>query len=96
MAAVMTREAAERVALQALAWMAGQPDLLGGFLAASGAAPEDLRGAAKQPEFLGFVLDHLLAHEDALLAFAAEAGIAPDVPGRARASLPGGDLPNWT
>jgi hypothetical protein len=55
-----------------------------------------VRARAADPEFLGFVLDFLLSDEAALVAFAEEAGIAPDRPLRARAALPGGELPNWT
>lgn len=92
----MAPEAAERLALDALGWMAEQPEVLGAFLGASGAGPDDLRNAARQPEFLGFVLEHLLGDEAALLAFAAEAGIDPSLPARARAALPGGEQPHWT
>lgn len=80
----------------ALGWIAGQPDLAGRFLDAAGASPEDLRARAADPEFLGFVLDFLLANEAVLVAFAQDAGIAPDRPLRARAALPGGELPHWT
>ena len=71
-------------------------ELTGGFLAAAGAGPDELRARAAEPEFLGFVLDFLLANEPALLAFAEAEGVKPDLPMRARAALPGGDLPNWT
>ncbi len=92
----MARENAETLALQALGWIAADDDLSGRFLASAGAAPSDLRARAADPEFLGFVLDFLLADEDALVAFAASASIQPDAALRARAALPGGDLPNWT
>lgn len=92
----LPREAAETIGVRALGWIAGQPDLAGRFLAAAGASPDDMRARAGEPEFLGFVLDFLLADEEALVAFARDAGIAPDRPLRARAALPGGDLPNWT
>jgi Protein of unknown function (DUF3572) len=92
----LSPEAAELVGLQALGWIVGQPELAGSFLAAAGAAPDDLRERAADPEFLGFVLDFLLADEAALLAFAAESGVAPDRPLRARNALPGGALPHWT
>ena len=94
--APMARAAAEDVAIQALTWIATDSDLAGRFLAAAGAAPGDIRARAADPEFLGFVLDFLLSDEPALVAFAAHAGIGPDAPLRARAALPGGDLPNWT
>jgi hypothetical protein len=90
------RAVAEALAVRALGWMAADPELTGGFLAAAGAGPGDLRARAAEPEFLGFVLDFLLANEPALVAFAAAEGINPDLPLRARAALPGGDLPNWT
>jgi hypothetical protein len=93
---MLAAEEAERVALAALAWLADDPARIGAFLAATGASAEELRGAAGRPEFLGFVLDHLLADEGALLAFAAASGMAPDRPARARAALPGGDAPHWT
>jgi len=92
----LSLDAAEALAMRALAWMASDEALIGGFLAASGAGPADLRAHAAEPEFLGFVLDFLLADETALVAFAVAEGIRPDLPLRARAALPGGDLPNWT
>lgn len=87
---------AEALALRALAWVAADPDLTGAFMAAAGADPGDLRARAADPPFLGFVLDFILGDEAALLAFAAAEGIRPELPMRARAALPGGDLPNWT
>ena len=92
----MNRDAAEVLAIKALGWIAGNDELSGAFLGASGAAADELRERAGDPEFLGFVLDFLLADEDALLAFSESADVQPDAPMRARAALPGGDLPNWT
>ncbi len=92
----MARPQAEALAVQALAWMAGDADLVGRFLAATGAGPTDLRARAAEPDFLGFVLDFLLADEAALVAFAAAEHIRPELPMRARAALPGGALPHWT
>ena len=90
------RAEAEALALRALAWMAADAALTGRFLAAAGTGPGELRARAGDPEFLGFVLDFLLGDEAALIAFAADEGIDPDLPLRARAALPGGDLPHWT
>jgi hypothetical protein len=87
---------AEGLAIRALGWLASDADLTGGFLAAAGAVPGDLRARAGDPEFLGFVLDFLMGNEQALLEFSTAEGITPDLPMRARAALPGGDLPNWT
>ncbi len=96
MAGTAGREAAERLALDALGWMAEDPERLARFLAATGARPEDLRGAAQRPDFLGFVLDHLMADEAASRAFCERHGLAPEALARARAGLPGGDSPHWT
>ncbi len=92
----MARPQAEALAVQALVWMAGDAGLVGRFLAATGAGPADLRARAAEPEFLGFVLDFLLSDEAALVAFAAAENIRPELPMRARAALPGGELPHWT
>ena len=92
----MTPQAAETVALSALGWIAADEARAGAFLGAAGASPSDLRARASEPEFLGFVLDFLLADEEALLAFCAEANLAPEAPFRARHTLPGGDAPHWT
>jgi hypothetical protein len=92
----LSREGAELLALQALGWIFAQRDLADSFLSVTGASAEEMRVRAGDPEFLGFVLDFLLADEAALLAFAREAGIAPDRPLRARVALPGGALPHWT
>jgi hypothetical protein len=37
-----------------------------------------------------------MGNEQALLEFSTAEGITPDLPMRARAALPGGDLLNWT
>lgn len=92
----MTSDRAEVLAIQALGWIVEREELSGAFLGATGASVEELRSRAADPEFLGFVLDFLLGDEDALIAFAEDAGVPPDAPMRARAALPGGDLPNWT
>lgn len=86
----MTPDQAETVALQALAWIAEDPDRLGSLLAETGLAPEEIRSQAANPAFLGGVLDFLLGDEAALLAFCAEASLEPTWPARARQSLPGG------
>ena len=94
--APLGKDAAETLALQALGWIAGQDELAGAFLGSTGSSAEDLKARASDPEFLGFVLDFLLQDEAALLAFCEDAGSEPDQPFRARAALPGGDLPHWT
>jgi hypothetical protein len=92
----MTRDQAEMLALQALGHLASDPDLLGAFMAATGADPAALRAGARDPAFLGAVLDFLLQEDARVLAFAAVAGIAPTLPAQARAALPGGQAWHWT
>jgi hypothetical protein len=83
----ISRESAESLAVQALAFLAADSDRMGRFLAVTGIAPEAIRAAAAEPGFLIGVLDHVLADERLLIAFADEAGIAPEEVGRARAGL---------
>jgi hypothetical protein len=84
-----SREAAETLAVQALAFIAEEPDRLGAFLAASGIGPEAIRDAAREPGFLAGVLDHMLGDESLLLAFADSAGLDPASIARARRALGG-------
>lgn len=90
------RAGAEALALEVLGWLAAEPERLAPFLDETGADPGDLRAAAGDPGFLGFVLDHLMGDESRLIACCTALGIAPEAPARARAALPGGDLPHWT
>ncbi|MBP7003281.1 DUF3572 domain-containing protein [Amaricoccus sp.] len=92
----MTEGQAAALAQEALIWLAGRPEALEAFLAASGAGPAEVRARAADPEFLGFVLDHVLASEAAVLDFALAAGVPPERVARARAALPGGYAPDWT
>ena len=92
----MPLASAELFAARALGWVAGDSDLLGRFLAMTGAEIGDLRARAGDPEFLGFVMDFLLSDEAMLLACAETLGAPPEMFQRARAGLPGGDLPHWT
>ncbi|RRH76942.1 DUF3572 domain-containing protein [Falsigemmobacter faecalis] len=92
----MKRDMAETLALQALGWIAGQDDLFGQFMNATGASRDDLREQAGNAHFLGAVLDFILMEDDRVLRFAEAAGVAPTSPGQARQALPGGETPHWT
>ncbi|MEM0922784.1 MAG: DUF3572 domain-containing protein [Pseudomonadota bacterium] len=95
-ATMLSREAAELFAARVLDWMAGQPDLMARFLGQSGLDTAQLPRMAGDPEFLASVLDMLLGDEAVLLACCEDLAEPPDLPMRARAALPGGDLPHWT
>ena len=80
---------AEKVAIQALFFLAADPGRLGRFLAATGIGPADIRAAAREPRFLAGVLDHLADNESAMLAFSQESGIPAEHIARARDLLSG-------
>ena len=86
-------DAAETLALQALGFLAGEPERLEPFLSVTGLGPATLRTAAAQPGFLVAVLDHVLANESLLLEFAGNLGLNPEAIGRARDRLAADDRP---
>jgi hypothetical protein len=86
------REAAELLAVEALAYLAGEPERLGRFLALTGILPDTIRAAARDPGFLAAVLDHIAGDERLLVAFAGERGCDPAEVARARKALSG---PDW-
>ena len=90
------REAAEMLAIAALSFIAEEPERLAAFLSASGLTVERLRESAGTAGFLAGVLDHMLADESLLMAFADQAAIDPADIARARGALGGGwerDMP---
>lgn len=70
-------QVAEAIAVQALAFIAGDPARLGRFLAETGIGPATIRAAAADPRFLAGVLDFLLGDDSMVLAFAGHAEIEP-------------------
>jgi hypothetical protein len=91
------REVAEIVAVQALSFVAGDPERLGAFLAETGIGPETLRSAAADPHFLASVLDFVLRDDSTVKAFAAASELDPTTVAAARQGLEedpsGRDLP---
>jgi hypothetical protein len=85
----VAREAAESLAVQALNYLATEPERLGRFLALSGIEPGAIRAAAREPGFLAGVLEHVAQDEALLVAFAAHAGIEPGAVDKARRALGG-------
>ena len=71
------RQVAEIVAVQALSFIAGDPERLGLFLAESGIGPETLRTAATDPHFLAQVLDFEMRDDATVKAFAAASQLHP-------------------
>jgi hypothetical protein len=71
------REVAEIVAVQALSFIASEPERLGAFLSESGLGPETLRSAAANPQFLAHVLDFVMRDDATVKAFAAVSQLHP-------------------
>ncbi|WP_323775568.1 DUF3572 domain-containing protein [Leisingera sp.] len=92
----ISADGAETLALKALAWLAGNDELLPVFLGATGASEADLRARASEPEFLGSVLDFLTMDDNWVMQFCDGEGLAYEAPLQARMSLPGGAQVNWT
>lgn len=91
-----SQESAEVVGLQAVAWMAGNEELLPVFLGATGASEADLRTGLDDPAFLGALLDFIMMDDAWVTAFCDAQGLSYDAPMRARMALPGGGDVHWT
>jgi len=81
------RSAAEMLAIDALSFLAGNPEALARFLALTGIGPADIRRAATDGSFLAGVLDYFLGDEPLLVAFASHAGIPASRLATARRAL---------
>jgi hypothetical protein len=91
----VTPDRAEEIAVQALVWIAGQDDLGGVFLGATGAAPEDLRGRAEDPVFLLSVLEFLTMDDAWVMAFCDAQALDYGQPMLARKVLAGPGQDGW-
>jgi Protein of unknown function (DUF3572) len=83
----LTPEQAEMLAVQALAFIAEEPERMAAFLSTTGIDPGAIRDAASSPDFLAGVLEHMLGDESLLIAFADRAGIDPAAVAQARRAL---------
>ncbi len=92
----MRQDEAETIAIRALGWIAAEEGLFEVFLDATGCDAGEVRARAADPDFQGAVLDFLLLSDQHVTGFCDAAGLAYDIPLRARAALPGGGAPDWT
>lgn len=92
----MNREAAETLALEALAFVIGDERLGPLFLGASGMAPAELAARAQENTVLVGVLSFLTQDDDWIRAFCGATGRALTEPQQALWALPGGAPVNWT
>lgn len=88
---IRKRENAEALAIQALSFVAADPELLPRFLAITGIEAQAIRQAAREPGFLAGVLQFIVAHEPTLLHFSEASGIPPQQVTAAVRALPFGD-----
>lgn len=91
-----TQESAETLALQALAWLVGNDDLMPVFQSSTGASEVDIRARASDPVFLGAVLDFLMMDDAWVIRFCDEQSVPYERIMQARGALPGGEQVNWT
>lgn len=92
----MSRAAAEEFAALVLAWLTEDHARIGGFLAWSGLAPDELRAGLAEGSLLLAVLDYLTLDEAMLLEACQDLDYPPETPMIARQSLPGGEIIHWT
>ncbi len=91
-----TRDTAEVLGLQVLAWLVANEDLLPVFQGASGVSDGDIRAGAQDPGFLGSVLDFVLMDDAWVVACCDSIKCPYDSLFQARQMLPGGEQVNWT
>ncbi|MEL4069638.1 DUF3572 domain-containing protein [Ochrobactrum sp. GPK 3] len=90
MKTLMNETEAQGLAIEALAWLAQDKDLLPRFLALTGIEASSIRQAAREPGFLAGVLQFFLSHEPTLMRFCEETGRDPAIIQQAASFLPGG------
>jgi hypothetical protein len=71
------REAAETLAIQALAFIVADSARLDRFLALTGLDPTRIRASAQEPQFLAGVLDYVSGDDRLALEFARHAAVDP-------------------
>lgn len=92
----MTPQTAETIALQALAWLAGNDELWPVFLGASGSTSDFAMAGARDPAYLSSVLEFITMDDVWVMAFCDTADLKYDAPLRARYALPGAEKVEWT
>jgi hypothetical protein len=88
----MNKEAAETLAIRAIAHIAGDDELLQGLIAQTGLGIDDLRAGITSNEVQLGALDFLLSHEPFLMRFVEDSDYAPEDPARAQVILSGGPI----
>lgn len=92
----MTRDLAETIALEALAWLVGHDELGPVFLGSTGASAGELADRASEEAFQLSVLEFLTLDDAWVTGFCDAAGRAYELPMQARAALAGPAGMHWT
>ncbi|WOI55051.1 DUF3572 domain-containing protein [Palleronia sp. LCG004] len=91
-----SRDDAETMALDVLAWLASEEDLLSVFMGSTGVSKDDFPQRLKDSEFLGAILEFLMMDDEWIKRYCNERDLDYRAPGAARAALPGGEQVHWT
>ena len=75
------------LAIKAFGFIAEEPQRLARFLDLTGIPSAQIRAASREPGFFAGVIEHMLADESLLIAFADSAGIDPAEVARAHSAL---------
>ena len=86
---ILDADAAAAISFKALAFLAGDSDRLGRFMALTGIEPRGIRVLVGERSFQAAVLEHLLADETLLLQFCDNEVIDAALPGLALRLLAG-------
>ncbi|CUH82454.1 DUF3572 domain-containing protein [Tropicibacter naphthalenivorans] len=92
----ISRDQAEMIGLQAVAWLAGNDELFPVFMGSTGASEADFRANLEDPDFQGSVLDFLMMDDAWVVSFCDAMNLKYDILMQARAALPGGGQVHWT
>lgn len=91
----MTPDAAETVALRALAWMAAREEMAQAFSGATGASLAAAAERLGEAGYLSGILEFLVLEDRWVRDFCDGEGLPYDTPLRALAALPGGRREEW-
>lgn len=91
----LSRDRAETVALQALAWIAADEELGPRLAGATGADLSQAREQVQDPAFLAGILEFLTMEDRWIERFCDAHGLPYDLPMQALMALPGQMRPEW-
>tara|TARA_R110002074_G_scaffold369873_1_gene544674 strand:+ start:452 stop:730 length:279 start_codon:yes stop_codon:yes gene_type:complete len=92
----MNADRAAEIALNAMAWLVGNEELLPVFLGSTGAGVDDLRAQVSEPGMQLSLLDFLMMDDAWVMACCDHLSLPYEALFEARQSLPGGAMTHWT